>query len=128
MKRRAQTAWRAGAVAALVGCTSACSEGGAARLQGHWHGVRAEGVAGDVAASANAFASGVSIDVRGDSMTVMQGGRRQTGRYRVVQEDATKVVVTTDADGPLELHTFVFADRDTMRWEVLAGKTIVFAR
>jgi hypothetical protein len=90
--------------------------------------VRAEGIAADVAGPANAFASGVSLDVHGDSMTVMQGGHRQTGRYRVVHEDPTKVVLTTDADGPLEPQTFVFADTETMRWEILTGKAIVFAR
>jgi hypothetical protein len=105
-----------------------CSRAGSARLQGHWRGVRAEGVAGDLVGAASAFAAGVSIDVRGDSMTVVQGAHRQVGRYRVIDEDATKVVLTTDADGPLEPHTFVFVNGDTMRWEVLAGKAIVFTR
>jgi hypothetical protein len=112
----------------LAGSIGACTGAGAARLQGHWRGVRAEGVPGDVAAAANAFATGVSIDVRGDSMSVTQGDHRQVGRYRVVEEDAAKVVLTTDADGPLEPHTFVYVDQDTMRWDAVGGKGIVFVR
>lgn len=127
MQRRRAWARRAG-IAALVGAIVGCSGVGASRLQGHWRGVRADGVGGDVSAAANAFAASVSIDVRGDSMIVTQGAHRQVGRYRVVQEDDTKLILTTDADGPLEPQTFVFVDTDTMRWDVLAGKGIVFAR
>jgi hypothetical protein len=105
-----------------------CAGGGAARLQGHWHGVRAEGALGEATAAANAFAAATSIEVRGDAMIVTQGGHRQVGRYRVVHEDASKVVLTTDADGPLDPYTFVFVDEDTIRWDVLAGKALVFSR
>jgi hypothetical protein len=128
-QRRQAWAWaHRAAVAVLVGSIVGCSGVGASRLQGHWRGVRADGVGGDVSAAANAFAASVSIDVRGDSMIVTQGSHRQVGRYRVVQEDDAKLVLTTDADGPLEPQTFVFVDGDTMRWDVLAGKGIVFAR
>jgi hypothetical protein len=113
--------------AVVLGMALACTGAGSARLQGQWHGVRAEGVAPEVAASANAFASSLSIDVHGASMTVVQGSHRQSGRYRVARDEASEVVVVTDADGPLEPHTFVLAG-DTMRWEILPGKTIVFRR
>jgi hypothetical protein len=50
------------------------------------------------------------------------------GRYRVVEQDASKVVFTTDADGPLEPHTFQFVDDDTIRWDAVGGKAIVLSR
>jgi hypothetical protein len=129
MSRRvgARAVMLAGALCAGLSALG-CAGAGAARLQGHWHGVRAEGAFGEAAAAANAFAASTSIDVRGDAMIVTQGGHRQAGRYRVVHEDASKVVLTTDADGPLDPYTFVFVDEDTIRWDVLAGKTIVFSR
>jgi hypothetical protein len=46
----------------------------------------------------------------------------------VVREDATTVVLVTDADGPAAAHTFTFGEDGTMRWAVLAGRSIVFAR
>ena len=116
------------AMVALLFFGSGCGDPGAARLQGHWRGVHAEGVPAESTGSANAFASALAIDVKGDVMTVTQGTRRQTGRYRVVQEDASRVVLTTDADGPLDPYTFVFVDEDMMRWEALPGRTLVFAR
>ena len=84
---------------ALVGAAPAC-RGGAARMQGHWRGVRAEGVPADGAAAANAFATGTELDVQGDSLTVIAPGSKQTGRYEVMAQDRTKVVLATDKDGP----------------------------
>jgi len=115
-------------IAVLVGSMPACAGAGASRLQGHWRGTRADGVSGDVSAAANAFAASLSIDVTGDSMVVVQGAHRQVGRYRVLEEDGAKLVLSTDTDGPLDPQTFVFVDPDTMRWDVLAGKEIVFTR
>ncbi|MGD0677025.1 MAG: hypothetical protein ABSC94_16540 [Polyangiaceae bacterium] len=116
------------ALAALLQLTEACTTPGSPRLQGTWRGVRSEGVAADVAPIANAFAVGMEIDVRGDSMTLVTAGQRQTGRYRVVREESGAVVVVTDLDGPSVPQTFAFADEDTMKWAVLPGKAIVFSR
>jgi hypothetical protein len=127
MSHAARAAARA-SLAILVGWSVGCTGSGAVRLQGHWRGVRAEGVSSDVAAAANAFAASLSIEVRGDAMTVTQGARRQAGRYRVVKEDASRIVLTTDADGPLEPHTFVYVDQDTLRWDVVGGRSIVLSR
>jgi len=103
----------------------ACEEVGSARLQGRWRGVRIEGGGGD---RANAFALATEIRVDGHSMTVVSPNLTQSGRYRVVREDATTVVLVTDADGPAAAHTFTFGEDGTMRWAVLAGRSIVFAR
>jgi hypothetical protein len=102
----------------------ACEGVGSARLQGRWRGIRVEGASGD---ATNAFALGTEIRVDGYAMTVQANHQTQSGRYRVVREDATTVVLVTDADGPGAAHTFTFGEDGTMRWEVLAGKAIVFA-
>jgi hypothetical protein len=114
--------------AAIAALAAACGHAGSSRLEGHWRGVRAEGVYGDAQAAANAFAAATELDVRGDSITVSTPKEKQSGRYRVVREDKAVVVLTTDKDGPDEPQTFTFADAKTMKWSVLEGKTIVFVK
>jgi hypothetical protein len=45
-----------------------------------------------------------------------------------LREDGSKVVLTTDGDGPLEPQTFTFLDEGVMRWALLPGKAIVLVR
>jgi hypothetical protein len=85
-------------------------------------------VTGEAANVAAAFAGGMELDVTGDAISVTTGGQRQSGRYRVLREDPNAVVMTTDADGWNEPQTFTFVGPDTLRWSVLPGKAIVFAR
>jgi hypothetical protein len=106
-----------------------CGRGGPSRLEGHWRGVRAEGVGGDAQeAAANAFAAGMELDVKGDSITVSTAKDRQSGRFRIVREDKAALVLTTEKDGPDEPQTFTFVDAKTMKWAVVEGKTIVFVK
>jgi hypothetical protein len=112
----------------LGGLLAACHGGGAARLQGNWRGVRAEGVAPEAATAANTFATGTALDVKGDAITVTTPKDTQSGHYKVVKQDKTTVVITTDKDGADDPQTFVFVDDKTLRWSVLDGKSIVFAR
>lgn len=106
----------------------ACSKSGATRLEGHWKGTRADGVGGDVQTAANAFATQTEIDVKGDLITVTTPKDRQSGKYKVVREDKSQVVIVTDKDGPDDAQTFTFVDDKTMRWMVLEGRSIVFVR
>jgi hypothetical protein len=122
---RARVPWAAAAMASLA---TACGHTGSPRLEGHWHGVRAEGIYGDAQAPANAFAAATDLDVRGDSITVSTPKEKQSGRYHVVREDKTSLVLTTDKDGPDEPQTFTFVDAKTMKWSVLEGKSIVFVK
>jgi hypothetical protein len=119
-------------LALAASCASlvvACGRGGPSRLDGHWHGVRAEGVAGEPQeAAANAFATGMELDIKGDSITVSTAKDRQSGRFRIVREDKAILVLTTEKDGPDEPQTFTFVDTKTMKWAVLEGKTIVFVK
>ncbi len=114
-------------IAVLVGFGAGC-RAGSARLEGRWHGVRAEGVSGEALASANAFAARMELEVSGDTLTITSPGESQSGRYRVVHEDDNSVTVTTDKDGTDAPQTFTFAGPTTLKWSVLAGKSIVFAR
>jgi hypothetical protein len=112
----------------LVFAGAACKTAGAARLQGKWKGQRAEGVVPTALAAANAFASGMQLEVKGDSITVTTSKDRQSGHYKVVKEDKASVVITTDKDGPTEPQTFSFPDDKTLKWAVVDGQAIVFAR
>jgi hypothetical protein len=105
-----------------------CRHSGSSRLEGHWRGVRAEGVPYDAQTAANAFATGMELDIRGDSITVSSPKEKQSGRFHLVREDKNSLVLTTEKDGPDEPQTFTFVDLKTMKWSVLEGKTIVFVR
>ncbi len=119
-------AWLAGAL--LAAAAAGCHGDGAPRLQGHWRGVRAEGVSVESIAAANAFATGTELEVKGDSITITTPKDKQSGRYKVVRQDKTTLVVTTDKDGPDDPQTFTFVDDKTVRWAVVEGKAIVFSK
>jgi hypothetical protein len=125
---RLRTFARASALGAAVALGTGCHGEGAARLQGTWRGVRTEGVAADAVAAANAFAQATELDVKGDSLTVTTPKDTQSGRYRVVKQDRTTLVISTDKDGAEAPQTFVFVDDRTVRWAVLEGRSIIFAR
>jgi protein-disulfide isomerase len=107
---------------------AACKRSGAARLEGHWKGTRADGVSADAQTAANAFATQTEIDVKGDVITVVTPKEHQAGKYKVVKDDKTQVVIITDKDGADDAQTFTFVDDKTMKWNVLEGKTITFVR
>lgn len=119
---------RARLLGALVLGVLACGGGGSKRLQGKWHGLRAEGVAVASQAAANTFAAGMTLEVSGDSITVTTPHDKQTGRYKVVKEDKSTLVLTTDKDGPKEPQTFTFVDDKTVRWLVMDGEIIVLGK
>ena len=112
----------------LATTLAACGGGGSKRLQGKWKGVRSEGVAAASTVQANVFATAMQLDVKGDAITVTTAGSAQSGHYKVVKEDKTTLVITTDKDGPSEPQTFTFVDDKTLKWAVLAGQSIVFTR
>jgi hypothetical protein len=119
---------RASLLAVLALGLLACGGGGSKRLQGKWHGVRAEGVAVASQAAANTFATGMTLEVSGDSITVTTPHDKQSGRYKVVKEDKSTLVLTTDKDGAKEPQTFTFVDDKTVKWLVMDGELIVFGK
>jgi hypothetical protein len=117
------------AFAALTALATACpAPSGSERLEGRWIGVRAEGTSADTAAAANAFATSTEFDFHRDTLMVTTSASTQSGHYRVVKEDGTKIVITTDRDGPGQTQTLVLSSDETMRWAILEGKTIVLVR
>ncbi len=113
--------WSVLGVLFLAGCSH-----GSARLAGHWRGVRAEGAPPNVASAAEAFAGKMQIDVSSDIITVTSPSGKDSGHYKLVSEDKTTTIITTDKDGPSDPQTFTFVDDKTMRWQVVPGKAVVF--
>jgi hypothetical protein len=127
-QKLAQTVRSLAVGALLSACACACGHASSARLEGHWRGVRAEGISVDSQAAGNAFAMGTELDVKGDAIAMSTPKDRQSGRYKVVKEDKTSVVIVTDRDGPDATQVFTFVDAKTMKWSVLEGKSIVFVK
>jgi hypothetical protein len=106
------------------------------RLEGRWSGVRAEGVSAEAVARATAFATSTELEFRRNEITVTTSKETQSGRYQLVREDPSSVVIATDLDGPAHPQTFVFAGdesmgemmAETMRWVLPEGKAIVFVK
>jgi hypothetical protein len=115
--------------AALIAPAAGCKRPGSPQLQGKWKGTKAEGVDANAQSNANAFATGMELEVKGDVITVtFAPNQRQSGRYQVKSQNKTTVVITTDKDGPNTEETFTFVDDKTMRWAVFDGKAITFAK
>ena len=118
------------ALAFALALVAAGCKHGSAKLEGRWRGMRAEGVTADVQAQADAFAVGTEIEVKGDSIAVITPAAKakQTGKYKVVKEEKTVVVLYTEADGQTDPQTFTFVDEKTMKWTIVDGKTITFKK
>jgi hypothetical protein len=116
------------AIAAMACRAPASSD----RLEGHWVGVRAEGVSGltsaEARAAAQAFVTATEIDFRRNQITVTTPRGSHTGRYDLIREDPRAVVIATDRDGPAAPQTFVFNADDSIRWVLPDGKSILFER
>ncbi len=106
----------------------ACRGGGSARLEGRWKGMKAEGVLPEAQARANDFAVQTELDVKGDTITVTFPKEKQSGKYKVVSETKSTVVIVTDRDGDADKQTLTFVDDKTLKWTVIEGKTITFAK
>jgi hypothetical protein len=125
-----QTRWRRFAAYSfllLLPLEAGCSKG-SSRLAGHWRGVRTEGTTGPAATAADAFAGKMEIDVTGDVVTVTTPSGKETGHYKVVSEDKTTTVITTDAEAGADPQTFTLVDAKTLKWSVVPGKEIIFTK
>ncbi len=114
-------------LAALVALV-ACRGGASARLQGHWQGVRAEGVEPDVQAASDAFASSFSMDFDGNVFSLSTAKETQSGPYTVVKEDTNTVIITTGTDASEDRETFTLVDDKTLKWAITDGKLVVLTR
>lgn len=111
---------------AAFGCQKTASE----RLLGKWHGTKADGVVSDVLPQATEAAQGMELEFKKDVVTIKPAKDKDalTARYFVLREDRRSVVVVTEKDGARDEQTITLDTDDTMRWQVLTGKTITFER
>jgi hypothetical protein len=120
-------AWAAVIVAGSL-ADNACGTGAAARFAGHWKGVRVEGVTAGAEGAANAYAADLDLIVHDDWLSVASRKGRQMGRFKILKQYATSLTIATDRDGTDAPQTFLFPDDKTMKWLVLEGQAIVFAK
>ncbi len=115
------------AIAGAIGCKHPSS-----KLEGHWKGTRADGVAPGVQDAANAFATQTEIIAHGNMITVSTpgpGGKGQPNPFVIDSETPTVVLVHTDKDGAANKETFAFGDDGkTMTWRLGDGRTILFTK
>jgi len=113
--------------AALAIGAAGCGSKGSPRLEGHWKGTRAEGVAPPTNGMANEFAKSTEIKVKGNQISITTpAAKNLTATYVVEKDDKTTVVIKTDKDGSSE--TFTFDNDGTMTWKVDERKSIVFSK
>jgi len=101
---------------------------GSPKLEGHWKGVRADGVDPTAQNPASAFAQNTEIIAQGDKIAIQTpNGRSPTTLYVVDKEDPTTVVIHTEKDGTTE--TFTFNEKgDVMTWRIDTSRAIVFKK
>jgi hypothetical protein len=100
---------------ALCGCKHS-------RLEGHWKGSGAEGVAPEAQKTANDFANAMELDFKKDVLVVRTAKDTQTGKFAVVKDEKTSVTIKGDKDDPTEAQTFTIVDDATIKWTVAQGK------
>jgi hypothetical protein len=104
-----------------------CKHPGSQKLEGHWKGQTALGVAPEHQINANVYATGTEIIARGNQISISTpAAKNVTATYFVDKEDATSLVIHTDKDNSSE--TFLFTDPKTMQWKVDDRRVIVFKK
>ena len=68
------------------------------------------------------------LTFEGDNVTVHTDDGSQTAKYKVVREDKRSIIIETDKDGPNDQQTFTFDSDKSMRWQIMPGKTVSFAK
>lgn len=112
----------------VVALLAGCKHPGSQKLEGHWRGVKADGVPEAAQAPANSFAAGTEIIAQGNQIAIQTpAGRNGAATYFVDKEDAVTVVIHTDRDGSTE--TFSFNEKaDEMVWKLDAERSITFRK
>jgi hypothetical protein len=113
-------------VLALLFFALGCKHPGSAKLEGHWRGLKADGIPDTAQIAGNAFATGTEIIAQGNQIAIQTpAGRNPAATYFVDKEDPTTLVIHTDRDGSTE--TFTFNEKaDMMVWKVDAQRSITF--
>lgn len=119
--------WVAVGVAALV--LGACGgDKTAAKLEGTWKGVRAEGVSAEQKPAADAYANSLRLDFKGHDLTLASPKGQTKGAYKVISSDGKTIVLATERDGIDAKQTFLLDGDATLKWKVDDTKVIVFTK
>ena len=115
---------------ALLGVSATGCKHPSSKLEGHWKGTRADGVAAGAQDAANAFATHTEIVARGNAISISTpGSKGQQATFVVDSESPSVVLVHTEKDGPANKETFSFTeDGKTMTWRLGDGRTITFQK
>ena len=111
----------------LLFVLAACRHG-SPKLEGHWKGVRADGVDPSAQVNTSSFATSTEIIAQGDKIAIQtQAGRSPTTTYVVDKEDPTTLVIHTAGDPTAE--TFTFNEKaDQMVWHIDGTRMITFKK
>jgi hypothetical protein len=106
----------------------ACKRHGSTKLEGRWHGERADGLAESVMDAGNAFAMGTELVAQGNLVTIhTPASQGEPVSYRVEREDATTLVIRMEPDGAVE--TFTFSPKgDALVWSLDERRSMTFRR
>ena len=116
------------ALLAILLTLAACHKAGSPRLEGKWRGAKAEGILPSAQDAANQFAVDTELEFDGENVTVKNSSGKQSAKYKVVREDKRSIIIETDRDGPNDPQTFTFDTDRSMRWQIMPGKTLSFAK
>jgi hypothetical protein len=130
----AETRWRPGGfimVLAMMAVSTgpmACKRHGSTKLEGRWHGERADGLAESVMDAGNAFAMGTELVAQGNLVTIhTPASQGEPVSYRVEREDGTTLVIRMEPDGAVE--TFTFSTQgDVLVWSLDEHRAMTFRR
>jgi hypothetical protein len=112
----------------VIALVAGCKRSGSQRLEGRWHGRKADGVPETSQAAADAFANGTDLIAHGNQIAIYTpAGRPTQAVYKVDKEDPTTLVIHTELDNTTE--TFALdATSDTLTWKIDPAHSITFKR
>lgn len=115
------------ATVAVVFAASGCAPP-VERWEGDWRAVRAEGPGMSDNEAVAAYVSALSLSFRGKYLRLATPDGEQAGIYRVMKEQADRVVLFTSRDGPGAPQTFQLEGDGTMVWHLRGGRRVVLER
>ncbi len=106
----------------------ACRRHGSSKLEGRWHGERADGLPESAVDAGNTFAMGTELVAQGNLVTIhTPASQGEPVTYRVEREDSSMLVIRLEPNDATE--TFSFSPQaDTLVWKLDAHRSMTFRR
>ncbi len=108
-------------LALIAGC-----DAGSPRLQGTWIGERADGMPSDQQVQANTFVTSTKITFHRNVVTIETAGQSSKGRYRVLSDSGSTVVVAAPSDP--DPQTFERVGERRLKWILADGRAMLFMK